>query len=147
MQVQRARALEGLGSMRDPGVLSTLLEWTKEQKPTRARAAAASALAKLGDEVEACRREARERLCELALDREYRVQVTAINALGSLKDPESAAVLDRLSGQAQDGRCRRLAYEALQKVRAGRNSAEGLSNLREELESMHAEIRKLKENR
>src|SRR5205085_4268709 len=123
----RARAIEGLGNLRDAAVLDTLLARTLPTAPARARATACAALAKLGDEVESTRTVVLERLIELAEDGNFRVQVSAINALGNLRDQRALGVLTRVHGSASDGRCRRLAYEASATIREGRTSEEGLT--------------------
>ncbi len=143
-EVLRARAIEGLGNLRDASVLGTLLAQTADDRPARARAAACAALAKLGDEVETARLAAVERLIALAEDPNFRVQVSAINALGSLRDARALGVLGRLHASAGDGRCRRLAYEAAANIREGRTSEDGLATIRGQLESFVEENRKLR---
>jgi aminopeptidase N len=128
-EVLRARAIEGLGALRDAGVLDTLVARTATDSPARVRAAACAALARLGDEVESTRSVVLERLLELAEDGNFRVQVSAINALGVLRDPRALGVLARVHGSAPDGR----------------TSEEGLSTLRRELEGMADENRKLRD--
>jgi aminopeptidase N len=144
-EVLRARAIEGLGHLRDATVLDTLLARTSAATSARARAAACAALARIGDEVESTRSVVVERLIELAEDPNFRVQVSAINALGTLRDPRSLGVLGRVHDSAPDGRCRRLAYEASANVREGRTSAEGLATLRREIEGVVEENRKLRD--
>lgn len=144
-EVLRSRAAEGLGALRDRAVLPALLKLTAPELPTRARAAACAALGRLGDEVEEVRTDALERLLELAEGDNFRVQVAAINALGVLKDPRAMAVLARVHAQAGDGRCRRLAFEAMASIRAGRTTPEGLQNLRREVESLADQGRKLRD--
>lgn len=144
-EVLRARALEGLGQLRDAGTVDTILRYTRDDVPARARAAAAAALGKLGGDVEATRTTAVERLAEMAEDAHFRVQVSAINALGALKDDRGLAVLGRVHASSGDGRCRRLAWEAMASIREGRTTAEGLATLRKELEGLVEENRKLRD--
>lgn len=144
-EVLRCRAIEGLGFLRDEAVLPLLLTWSAPTAPTRARAAACSALARLGDEVDATRTRVVEHLITLAEDPAFRVQVAAINALGTLRDPRASATLQRLHAAAGDGRCRRLAYEALTSIREGRTTAEGLATLRTRLDAMADENRRLRD--
>lgn len=144
-EVLRCRAIEGLGAGRDVGLVPLLLEWTAEQKPTRARAAACHALARLGNEVEETRTGVVERLITLAEDENFRVQVSAINALGTLRDSRATAVLERAHGSAGDGRCRRLAWEALANIREGRTTSEGLHSLRGQLDTLADENRRLRD--
>ena len=145
MELLRCRALESLGLLRDASVLDLLVRWTHETKPTRARAAAAAALGRLGDEVEAVRLPVRERLCLLAESEDYRLKIAAINALGVLKDPGALATLDRVHASAGDGRARRLAAEAMANIREGRSTEAGLAGLRRDLESLRSESQKLRD--
>jgi aminopeptidase N len=143
-EVLRARAIEGLGMLRDADVLPALLRQAADDAHPRARAAACSALARLGDEVEATRTEVVERLVKLAEDPNYRVQVAAINALGALRDGRAMGVIGRVHASAGDGRARRLAFEAMANLREGRTTAEGLAGLRREVEGLVEENRKLR---
>jgi len=144
-EVLRCRAIEGLGALRDAAVMPTVLGCSNEDQPARARAAACSAIARLGNEVEGVRTDAVERLVILAEDANFRVQVAAINALGTLRDARATAVLERAHASAGDGRCRRLAWEALTNIREGRNTAEGLSALRAQVDGMSDENKRLRD--
>ena len=144
-EVLRCRAIEGLGFLRDEAALPLLLAAVAETTPARARAAACSALARLGDEVEATRTRVVEQLILLAEDANFRVQVAAINALGTLRDPRATAVLERAHSSAGDGRCRRLAWESLANIREGRTTAEGLSALRVQLDGLADDNRRLRD--
>ena len=86
-----------------------------------------------------------ERLIALAEDGNFRVQVSALNALGTLRDARALGVLTRVHASGGDGRSRRLAYEALANIREGRTTAEGLATLRGQLESFVEENRKLRD--
>ncbi len=143
-EVLRARAVEGLGMLRDAEVLPVLLDHTSERVHPRVVTAACAALARLGDEVDAVRLPVVERLCVLATSDSFRVCIAALNALGALRDPRALPVLTRVHASASDGRSRRIAYEAAAKVREGRTSAEGLGAVRREVESLVEENRKLR---
>lgn len=144
-EILRARAIEALGHSRDARVVDLLLEWTGADRPTRARAAAAAALSRLGDEVEEVRTRAVERLILLAEDDQFRVQVSAISWLGHLRDSRALPTLGRIHASAPDGRCRRLAFEAMASIRDGRTTEAGLSGLKRELEGLVEENRKLRD--
>jgi aminopeptidase N len=143
-EVLRARALEGLGHLRDADVLPHLLRATEDSSPARARAAACGAMARLADEVDSVRTTVAERLMLLAEDENYRVQVAALGALSTLRDPRAMRTLGRVHDSAGDGRARRLAFEAMASIRAGRTSQEGLGVLRREVEGLVEENRKLR---
>ena len=141
----RTRALAGLGATRDPSVLPLLLRWTRDDVRPRARAAAAGALGRLADEVESVRREAVDRLLELAESGSFRVILAAISALGRVRDPRSAGTLGRLHASAGDGRVARMAYEALRRVRAGRSGDAALASLRGTVETLEREQGRLRD--
>lgn len=144
-EVLRCRAIEGLGALRDAAILPVLLGAADESRPARARAAACSALANLGNDVDSVRTDVVERLILLAEDANFRVQVAAINALGKVRDERATAVLERAHASAGDGRCRRLAWEALANIREGRTTAEGLTTLRGQLDGIADENKRLKD--
>ncbi len=145
MEVLRARALEGLGHARDAGAYDIVESWTHAEKPARARAAAVAALARLGDEVDSVRTRAVERLVQLVDDDNYRVQISAVSALGTLRDSRAMPVLQRLHAAGGDGRLRRWAYESMASIREGRTGEESLAGLRREVEGLVEENRKLKD--
>ena len=144
-EVLRARALEGLGGLRDADVADVIVAWTAVEKPARARAAAAAALARLGDDVDSVRTCAVETLTVLAEDSNYRVQVAAISALGHLRDPRGLGALTRVHRAAGDARCRRLAFDAIASIREGRTTEAGLGSLRREVEGLAEDNRKLRD--
>lgn len=138
------RALAGLGATEDPAVLDILLDRASADRPDRVRAAAALALGRLADAVESTRHAAVERLVEMCAEPGFRSRLAAIQALGSLRDPRGVGALDRLHRTAPDGRMRRLAYEALARVRQGRTTEEGLAPLRRRLDELAEENGKLR---
>ncbi len=144
-EVLRARALEGLGAARDPEALPILLAWTGPERPTRARTAAAAALGRLADEVPAARPAAVARLLTLVKDAPFRVALAAVGALGSARDPSANAVLHDVHDGAADGRLKRAAYEALQAIAEGRDSADALQGLRRDLDALREENRTLRD--
>jgi aminopeptidase N len=142
-EILRARALQGLSMARDPAALQHLLTWTEPDRPDRARAAAASGLGRLSEELEGCRREAVNRLMELALEAPFRIRLAAISALGQAGDPRAMDVLRRIHGHDPDGRVARQAFEALGRIARGRTSDDALRNLRDEVERLREENRKI----
>ena len=73
------------------------------------------------------------------------VQVSALSALGTLRDPRALGTLSRVHSSAGDGRSRRLAYEAMANIREGRTAEAGLATLRGQLEGFVEENRKLRD--
>jgi aminopeptidase N len=135
-------ALAGLGATRLAEVLPTLIARTDEALGERVVSAAARALGALGAEVESVRREARERLEQLALHGGFRVRVAAVGALRQLGDPAAAAVLGQVHTRDADGRVRRQAYEAARALRAG---GDAVPALQAQLDGVIEAQRKLRE--
>lgn len=138
------RALAGLAATRDAAVLDDLLAATAPDRADRERAAAAAALAELGDKVEAVRDRAAERLSELAVDGGFRVSYAAVQALGALKHPPTAALLQRLHRSAPDGRVQRAAFEAQRSVAQGRGGETAVAQLNARLDALTEENHKLR---
>ena len=144
-EVLRARALEGLGHTRAPEALPLLLDASTIAWRSRVRAAAAGALGRLADELPSARLAAVDRLVELAQDAPFRVRMAAISGLGVARDPRSAGALQALHEAADDGRLKRQAYEALQKVSAGRTGDDALAALRRDLDGLRDQNRDLRD--
>ena len=139
----RARALQGLGALRERELLPLLLEWIEPERPVRARIAACTALGHLADEVPETRLAAVEVLCRLAKSGRFRLRLAAVSALGRVRDARSAGVLSQIHQTDTDGRMRRMAFEALRKVNQGRSGEDALNGIRGDLEKLQAEHRAL----
>jgi len=138
------RALLGLAASHDPTVLDTLLDRTSTAWPDRIRGAAATALGRLADQVESVRTAAIERLVEMLSEPGFRARMLAIGALGTLGDRRASAALETVHRSAPDGRMRRTAYEALVKVRRGRESRAGLEPIHRRIEELEEQNHKLR---
>jgi len=134
----RQRALSGLGHTRDVGVLSLLLEASEGGTP-RSRSAAANAMVALVKHHPAKVTVVRERLESMLATGGFRIRNAAIAALGALKDPESLAALGRVHKTDPDGRTRRMAYEAMVKVRKGREPGDAVGALQQRLDKLAEE--------
>jgi len=138
------RALEGMSHTRDPAALPHLLDWTQDHRHERARATAAAGLGRLADQVEACRAEAIERLMSLAQDGPFRVRYSAIPALGTARATQAIGLLRWIHEGQSDGRLRRQAYEAIQRIRKGRTGEGAVAGLRQDLDTLREENRVLR---
>ena len=65
-----------------------------------------------------------------------RVALGAIEALGQLGDSRAVAVLEKLTGSAEDDPARKAAEQAIEKLRAARKPADDYKNLRKEVTSL-----------
>ncbi len=137
------RALSALGATRSTDVLPTLLSHTDIAHPDRVRAAAASALGQLAEELPEARRRAVDRLMVLARDgSSWRVTVTALNALGRARDSRAQPVLRHVHATALEGRLRRTAWEASERL--SRSQEDAVGSLRREVEELRREGKDLR---
>ena len=141
----RSKALLGLGATRSADVLPLLVERTSERHTERVRAAAASALGQLADEVTEVRREAVEALCVLLHQGDFRARLTAAAALARTRDAAAAPALQQTHRSDPDGRIRRAAFEALRTIGKGRTTEAGLSGLRARVEALDEANHKLRQ--
>lgn len=142
--IMTARAIQGMSYTRDADALPHLLAWSGEDKPERARAAAAAGLGRLADQVESCRAEAIDRLIQMAKDGPFRVRYAAIPALGTARASQAVGMLRRVHEGQGDGRLRRQAYEAIQRIRKGRSGESAVAGLRQDLDTLREENRVLR---
>jgi aminopeptidase N len=139
--------LSGLAELRDERGFELLLAATRYGRPVVARRAAIVALAGLGAEQPAARRRARETLCELLLDPDFRARIAAVDALRVLGDADGAvlAALQRAEGRDLDGRVRRRAREVGRALALGQVADAQVRALRDAVEKLEGESRGLKE--
>lgn len=137
-EIVRQRAATAIAHTRDEAAVDALLAWSATGLDDRAQSGCARALGILGDQVDAARTACRERLEALLDEGGFRTQLAALGALGQVRDPASIPRLTQVHTSAPDGRVRRMAWEALVKVRAGRTTEAGLATLRDQLDSLMA---------
>ncbi|MHB8147713.1 MAG: hypothetical protein ACYDGM_10710, partial [Vulcanimicrobiaceae bacterium] len=75
----------------------------------------------------------------------FLVQLAAIAAAESLEDARLLPALDRLAESAFDGRVRRDAAEAAARIRESKKVPAQVSSLRDELDTVREEQRKIQE--
>lgn len=137
--------LAGLGASRSVAALPDLLQHSQDRVEPAQQAAAASALGQLAEEFEPARRDAVDRLMQLAAVAPFRVRLSAISALGQAGDPRATAVLSAVHQGDPDGRVARTAYEALRRLRAGdKGGRSDLSRLQDALQELREENRGLR---
>ena len=144
--VIRQHAYRGLAEARDDSALGLLAEAVKWGHASQGRRAAAGALAQLmrgRRDREA--RDVRERLELLLVDRDFRVQAAAIEAVGVIGDPAAVAALRRMIDRELDGRLRRRGKEIARDLEAGAPLAEDVRRLRDEIGELRALVTTLRE--
>jgi aminopeptidase N len=132
--VIRQHAYRGLAEARDDSALGLLVEGIKWGRPTQGRRAATSALAILmrgRRDREA--RDVRERIELLLVDRDFRVQAAAVEALAIIGDPAAIPALRRMVERELDGRLRRRGKEVMRDLGEGAPLAEDVRRLRDEV--------------
>ncbi|HEY5949793.1 MAG TPA: M1 family aminopeptidase [Kofleriaceae bacterium] len=144
--VIRQHAYRGLAEARDDSALGLLAEGMKWGRPTQGRRAATGSLAMLmrgRRDREA--RDVRERIELLLVDRDFRVQAAAIEALAIIGDAAAIPALRRMIERELDGRLRRRGKEVIRDLGEGAPLAEDVRRLRDEVGELRAQAGMLRE--
>ncbi|TRV13730.1 MAG: aminopeptidase [Microcystis wesenbergii Mw_MB_S_20031200_S109] len=145
-EVVRAGAIGGLSQLKtSPAALESILTYTALGTPQPLRLAAIRALGAISsgqttDKLTVIL----ERLETIAKETFFLTQVALCNALGQIENVKAIAILQALSDRTPDGRVRRVAEEAVQKVQKKLGSDKAIQEIREELEKMKQENQELK---
>ncbi len=140
-EVIRVGVFDGYAELKDPQAIPIIIEWTRYGKPHAAREAATKALGKLGEG----KPEVTDHLVHLLDDPWFRVRLESCVALGELLDAKASGALERLVERELDGRVKRRAREAIQKIQAGREASDEFRKLRDDVDKLREENRQLKE--
>ena len=145
-EVVRAGALGGLSQIKSsPIALDVILEYTRNGIPQALRLAAIRALGAISTSETPNNIDwILEQLEELARETFFLTQVAVVSALGQMETAKAIGVLRSLSEQTPDGRVRRLAEEAVQRVQKNIGSDKAVKQLREELDQLKKENQELK---
>jgi aminopeptidase N len=145
-EVVRAGAIGGLSQLKtSPAALESILTYTALGTPQPLRLAAIRALGAISsgqttDKLTVIL----ECLETIAKETFFLTQVSVCNALGQIENAKAIAILQALSDRTPDGRVRRVAEEAVQKVQKKLGSDKAIKEIREELEKMKQENQELK---
>jgi aminopeptidase N len=145
-EVVRAGAIGGLSQLKtSPAALDSILTYTALGTPQPLRLSAIRALGAISsgqttDKLTVIL----ERLETIAKETFFLTQVAVCNALGQIENAKAIAILQALSDRTPDGRVRRVAEEAVQKVQKKLGSDKAIKEIREELEKMKQENQELK---
>ncbi len=145
-EVVRSGAIAGLSQMKSsPVALEVILEYTTPSVPQPLRLSAIRALGTISTGQTPSNTEwILEQLEELSGESFFLTQVAVASALGQMETVKAIGVLRSLSEQTPDGRVRRLAEEAIQKVQKNVGSDQAVKQLREELDQLKRENQELK---
>jgi aminopeptidase N len=144
-ELARRGALIGLGELGDDRALPTALADTGASRVEGVRAAATSALAKLGRDREADKDAVRERLDNLVQTGTLRAQLTAAAVLAERREERSIGVLHGQAARDLDGRVKRACKLAATAIATGKDRGDDVKRLRDDLGRIEDENRKLKD--
>lgn len=145
-EVVRSGAIGGLSQLKtSPVAVDVILEYTKLGIPQPLRLAAIRALGAVSvgqtpDKLVAIL----EELKNIAQESFFLTQVSVSVALGQMETASSIAILQSLSYSTPDGRVKRMAEEAIQRVQKNLGSDKALKGLREDFEQLKQENQDLK---
>ncbi len=145
-EVVRGGAIGGLSALKtSPVAVDRILEYTKLGVPQPLRLAAIRALGAVskGQKPEQLNI-ILDQLESISKESFFLTQVALSNALGQMETPRAVGILQALADQTPDGRVRRMAEEAMAKVRKNLGSDATVKELREELDQMKQENLDLK---
>ncbi len=144
-QVVRSGAITALSRMKTSvAALEILQEYTQPKVPQALRLAAIRALGSISTGQTSTQLEQiLNRLRELARDRFFLTQVAVIAALGQMETTKAIPLLSTFVA-LPDGRVKRMAEEAIQRVQSKSGSDASVKQLREELDTLKKDNQTLK---
>ncbi|NEO45580.1 MAG: aminopeptidase, partial [Moorea sp. SIO4A3] len=145
-EVVRGGVIAGLSQIKSsPIALDVILEYTTPGIPQPLRLAAIRALGDISKGQSPNKIESiLEQLEEMSRETFYLTQVTIVRALGKMETPKAMDILRSLLEHTPDGRIRRIAEEAIQKVQKTIGSDKAIKQLREELNKLKKDNQELK---
>ena len=138
LDVIKRGALEGLAELGTDTALGVVLSHTKPGHPTYVRTTAIQALARFGP-----RREVLDAVRDAMRDQNVRIRLAAVAAAEQLLDSRLLGDLQRLAETDVDGRVRRVARDAAERIRRAMERGVEYQRLREEVEKLREEQRRL----
>jgi HEAT repeat protein len=118
---------------------------SRPDRPEPLRRAAVGALARLGTLVDTVRTAVVDALAAALDDPSYMVRLSTYAACERLADARLLPVLDRLATAESDGRLRRDATEAAQRIRIDAKTPPELVRLREEVDRLRDDLNRLRD--
>ncbi len=145
-EVVRSGAIAALSQMKtSENALNLILEYTEPGIPQALRLEAIRALGTVSTGQTAVNLERiLDRLTEFSRESFFLTQVSVVNALGQMETPKAIGILQSLADQTPDGRVRRIAEEAVQRVQRNVGTDKAVKQLREELDQLKKENQELK---
>jgi aminopeptidase N len=145
-EVIRSGAIAALSQMKtSEAALNLILEYTAPGVPQALRLSAIRALGTISTgQTNINLERILERLQELSRETFFLTQVSVVIALGQMETIKAIGILQSLADQTPDGRVRRIAEEAVQKVQKNAGSDRAVKQLREEVDQLKKENQELK---
>lgn len=145
-EVVRSGAIGALSQMKtSEAALNLILEYTALGVPQPLRLAAIRALGAISTGQSTVNLERiLSRLQELCRESFFLTQVAVVVALEQMETQRAISVLQSLSDQTPDGRVRRMADEAIQRVQKSIGSDKAVKQLRDELEQLKKDNQELR---
>jgi aminopeptidase N len=137
-EMVRSGAIAGLSKLKtSEAALSLVLEYTAAGIPQALRLSAIRALGAISTgQTNVNLERILNRLSELSRESFFLTQVSTVVALGQMETVKAIGILQTLADQTPDGRVRRLAEEAIQKVLKTVEQDQAVSQLQEGLEQL-----------
>ncbi|HLG73204.1 MAG TPA: M1 family aminopeptidase, partial [Chloroflexota bacterium] len=143
-EVIRRAVFDGLKELRDDRATEVALEWMRYGRPNMVRASAVSALERLSKDDERVDDALKDLLDDQRIASRF-ARGAAVGVLRRRKKAEAIPTLERVVERDVDERIRRNAREALRSLRAGGDSEDELRQIRERMDSLAEENRKLRD--
>jgi aminopeptidase N len=140
-EVIRIGAFQGFEALRDERAIPVAMEWSKYGKPQRVREAAVGVLGNLARG----KPDVLDFLHNLLYDYWWRVKIYAIASIEGFRDSRSLGELNKLVERELEGRVKRRAKEAMKKIREDRDRAQEFKALRDDLDKLKEDNRKLRD--
>lgn len=142
----RSGAVTGLSKLKtSEAALDLILEYTAAGVPQALRLAAIRALGAISSGQNNVNLERiLNRLEELSRETFFLSQVATVTALGQMETSKAIGILSALADQTPDGRVRRMAEEAIQRVQKTVKPDEAMKKLQEELEQVKKDNQELR---
>jgi aminopeptidase N len=145
-EVVRSGAIGALSQMKTSDTaLDLILEYTAPGTPQALRLSAIRALGAISTgQTNVNLERILDRLQELSRETFFLTQVAVAIALGQMETARAIGVLQALADQTPDGRVRRIAEEAVQRVQKNVGSDKAVKQIREELDQLKQENQELR---
>lgn len=135
-EVIRSGVFSAFAELDTDEAVSLILDYTSVGKPPLARAAAATALGKMGKD----RKKAKQRLLDLLRsDEHFRVKIGAVTGLRHLNDASTIPVLKSFAESEPNGMLKRLANETARHIQSSQDQPKAVKELQKEVEKLRSD--------